>query len=208
MSPGNAGIDAASADGRHLRAQRNRDLVVDAILDLFEEGIADIDAATLAERSGVSVRSVYRYFEDREALVLEGVARHGQRLAEQLVLDLDLSVPLAERLEGFLTFRIDRYRRLERLIEVTRYHAYRLPEVADTFAQRRAWVRTQLAEVFAPELADRAPGERHRLLASLDVATDFDSWRLLTAAHGMDDAEVRSTMTAMVHAVLGGAPGA
>lgn len=207
MSPGNAGIDAASADGRHLRAQRNRDLVVDAILDLFEEGIADIDAATLAERSGVSVRSVYRYFEDREALVLEGVARHGQRLAEQLVLDLDLSVPLAERLEGFLTFRIDRYRRLERLIEVTRYHAYRLPEVADTFAQRRAWVRTQLAEVFAPELADRAPGERHRLLASLDVATDFDSWRLLTAAHGMDDAEVRSTMTAMVHAVLGGAPG-
>ncbi len=208
MSPGNAGIDAASADGRHLRAQRNRDLVVDAILDLFEEGVADIDAATLAERSGVSVRSVYRYFEDREALVLEGVARHGQRLAEQLGLDLDLSAPLAERLEGFLAFRIDRYRRLERLIEVTRYLAYRLPEVADTFAQRRAWVRTQLVEVFAPELADRAPEERHRLLASLDVATDFDSWRLLSAAHGMDDAEVRSTMTAMVHAVLGSAPGA
>ena len=208
MNPGNAGTQAASADGRHLRAQRNRDLVVDAILDLFEEGVADIDATTLAERSGVSVRSVYRYFEDREALVLEGVSRHGQRLAEQLELDLDLSAPLAERLEGFLTFRIDRYRRLERLIEVTRYHAYRLPEVADTLAQRRAWVRTQLAEVFAPELAERAPAQRHRLLASLDVATDFDSWRLLTAAHGMDDAEVYATMAAMVHAVLGSAPGA
>ncbi len=202
MSPADPGLDAAAADGRHLRAQRNRELVVDAILDLFEEGVADIDAATLAARSGVSVRSVYRYFQDREALVLEGVARHGQRLAEQLVLDLDLSAPLAERLEGFLAFRIDRYRRLERLIEVTRYHAYRLPEVADTFAQRRAWVRTQLTEVFAPELAARAPAQRHRLLASLDVATDFDSWRLLTTAHGMDDDQARSTMAAMVHAVL------
>lgn len=190
------------SDGRRLRALRNREQVVDAILDLFEEGVADFDATTLAARAGVSVRSVYRYFEDRDALMLEGVARHGQRLAEVVELDFDLAAPLDERIERFVAFRTDRYQRLEPLIEVTRFHGYRIPAVAETLAARRALVRGQLGAVFGPELASCPAGQRRRLLASLDVATDYSSWRLLRHEHAMDDTEVHAAITTMVRNLL------
>ena len=55
-------------DGRRARAERNRDAVVEAILELLREGVDQPSANEIAERSGVSVRSVFRHFEDLETL--------------------------------------------------------------------------------------------------------------------------------------------
>lgn len=200
--PGSGGEDDLT-DGRRLRAVRNRELVIDAILDLFDEGVLEFDAATLAERAGVSVRSVYRYFEDRDSLVLEGVARHGERITELLQFEIDPCTDLADRVDQFLAYRLDVYPRVETVVRVARHHASRLPVVSDTLDARRAMARTQLTQIFEPELA-RVRGRRLReLVAALDVATDFDSWRLLRDAHDLDDAAIHRVMADLVHRLLG-----
>ena len=61
-------------DGRTLRAERTRQALVDALLGLLDEGHPSPTAAEVAERAGVSERSVFQHFADREAL-LEAVAR-------------------------------------------------------------------------------------------------------------------------------------
>ncbi|HEX9765989.1 MAG TPA: TetR/AcrR family transcriptional regulator [Nitriliruptorales bacterium] len=190
------------ADGRRLRAVRNRELVIEAILDLFDEGNLDFDAPTLAERAGVSVRSVYRYFEDRDSLVRAGVAKHAERLGELLRHDVDLDADLQTRISQFLDYRLALYPQVETVVRVARHYARRLPDVGDTLAGRRATVREQLTDVFGPELGPAGSRRCAERLAALDAATDFDTWRLLRDDHGLDDDAIHRIMARTVHREL------
>ena len=57
-----------AVDGRAARALRTRNRVVDALLDLIDEGDLRPPAADVARRAGVSLRSVYQHFDDLETL--------------------------------------------------------------------------------------------------------------------------------------------
>ncbi|HEY8057438.1 MAG TPA: hypothetical protein VID94_01740, partial [Acidimicrobiales bacterium] len=68
-------------DGRRARREQNVDAVVDAMLDLLGEGRLTPGAAAVAERSGVSLRSVFRYFDDMDSLTERAIARQMERAA-------------------------------------------------------------------------------------------------------------------------------
>ena len=55
-------------DGRTVRAERTRQALVDALLSLLDEGQLQPTAERIAVRAGVSERSVFQHFPDREAL--------------------------------------------------------------------------------------------------------------------------------------------
>ena len=61
-------------DGRTVRAQRTRQALLDALFSLLEDGELRPTAERIAERAGVSERSVFQHFPDREALY-EAVGR-------------------------------------------------------------------------------------------------------------------------------------
>src|SRR5947208_5395801 len=56
-------------DGRRLRRERNRDAVIEAVLEMFNEEMLIPTIEKAAERSGLSLRSVYRFFPDPESLI-------------------------------------------------------------------------------------------------------------------------------------------
>ena len=62
-------------DGRRLRAVRSRDQIVEAMLALVGEGEMNPSAAQVAARAQVGLRSVFRHFEDMDALYREMSAR-------------------------------------------------------------------------------------------------------------------------------------
>ena len=64
--------DGTAGDGRRLRRDRNRTAVVDALLDLYGESNLRPSTAEIAERAGLSHRSLFRYFDDFEDLCREG----------------------------------------------------------------------------------------------------------------------------------------
>src|SRR5258708_5274481 len=74
--------------GRALRsdAQRNRDLVIRAALDIFAERGATGTVEHVAARAGVSRASVYRIFPTREALQV-AVATSQFEQIHQIALD-------------------------------------------------------------------------------------------------------------------------
>src|SRR5688500_3891186 len=63
-------------DGRRLRRQQNREAVIDALIELFEEGSYTPSSAEVAERAGISPRSLFRYFDDVDDLNRAAVDRH------------------------------------------------------------------------------------------------------------------------------------
>jgi AcrR family transcriptional regulator len=58
----------AAGDGRVLRAQRSREAIVGALVDLVRGGALEPTAQQVAERAGVGLRSVFRHFSDMESL--------------------------------------------------------------------------------------------------------------------------------------------
>jgi AcrR family transcriptional regulator len=66
-------------DGRTLRAQRTRQAIVDALLDLIESGVLLPTGEQIAARANVALRSIRQHFESRESLMLAAAERHAER---------------------------------------------------------------------------------------------------------------------------------
>ena len=99
---------------RRRRAHRRdatatADLVLDAVIELFTEDQLAPNAADVAARSGVSLRSVYRYFEDQDALVRAAISRHAERVAPLMDVPGLGEGPLEDRINRFVTWRMRLY---------------------------------------------------------------------------------------------------
>ncbi|MCX8266822.1 MAG: TetR/AcrR family transcriptional regulator, partial [Planctomycetota bacterium] len=60
--------DKPILDGRNLRAEKNRKLVAEAFFELLEDGESNPTAQMISKRSGVSTSTLFRLYEDLEAL--------------------------------------------------------------------------------------------------------------------------------------------
>src|SRR5436309_15938546 len=67
------------ADGRVQRGERNRAAIVDALLACYEAGRLRPSVQEVADRAGVSARSVHNHFEDVESLRAEVAQRQWDR---------------------------------------------------------------------------------------------------------------------------------
>src|SRR3546814_20284962 len=84
---------------------RTREAIVDATISLIDEGDLRPTAPRVAERAGVSVRSVFQHFDDLESLHPAVAERLVERVAV-LVVPIDPAGPLDDRLTHSLHQRV------------------------------------------------------------------------------------------------------
>jgi AcrR family transcriptional regulator len=191
----------APRDGRNARAERTRLAVVEAMLDLIEDGDLQPSAARIAGRAGVSLRSVFQHFDDMESL-LAAVAELQLARVFSDAPPVSADLPLARRIEAFVA---QRARVLERISPVRR--AALLSEPFSTaVASRLAWVRRRgrhdAEQVFAPELARRAAADRRDVVDALTVACSWSAWEALRAHQGLSPSRARRVIVRIVAALL------
>ena len=197
-----AAPSAAPPDGRNLRRDRNRDAVVTTLLDLYREGDLSPSADTIAARAGISVRSLFRYFDDAEAMVRAAIARQQEHLAPLYALDVPPDLPLTERVERFVAARVRLLEGMGEVGRVARAVATRQPLVLAELARVRGTMRRQLVAVFADEL-DALPVDRRRTaVAAADVVTSWESFDLMLHDQGLSRADAAAAMTAALMALL------
>lgn len=184
-------------DGRRLRRERNRESVIDALLTLFEEGTYQPSSDEIAERAGISSRSLFRYFDDIDDLNRAAVDRELVSAQPMLELHLDASASTAEKIDRVVTKRIELWESIEPAARAARLNRYRRPVIAAQLVEGRAFLRTQLRELFAPELRGRAP-----LLGAIDVLTSFESYELLRVDQGLSRQKTIATLTSALQALL------
>src|SRR5580704_7158993 len=88
------------ADGRAARSLRSRRAIVDAMRALHAEGDLRPTAPRVAERAGVSVRTVWQQFADMETLLVEADRRDNEIL-RSLADRIDPDLPLTGRVAMF-----------------------------------------------------------------------------------------------------------
>ena len=190
-------ITESTVDGRRARRNRSRDLAVDALLDLLNEGVIRPTAQQVAERSGVSLRSIFRIFDDVESLNAAACARQVTRVRHLFV-----DVPA----EGSLDTRIDQVvaingRLYESIAPVRRAALRTAPEsaaVQEMLGRARGWVRAEVERVFAEELSSRG----RDTVSALELALSFEAWDQLRSAQGLSSNRTTATVTQLLHAIL------
>ncbi len=166
-------------DGRRARRERNRDAVVDALLALYGEGNLQPSSDEIALRAGLSPRSLFRYFDDIDDLTRAAIARQQERIVPLARLDIDVTLPIEQRVAGLVAQRVALFEAMANVGLVSRLRAPFQQVVADELRQARAYLRHQLERLFAPELATMGAARAAAVVASLDALCSFETYRLL-----------------------------
>lgn len=194
------------ADGRTARRDRNREAVLDAVLDLFREDAMYPNPADVAARSGVSTRSVQRYYEDMDALVQAAMARHLEKVGPLFAVP-DLGVgSLDERVDRLIAARLRLHDAIAPMVRAVLLRIRDHAQLRDRMAEARAQMRDQVAAMFAPELEALAPDAGRDLLDALDGVLAFEFLEHLRVTLHRSEPETERALRRATLTLLGAAP--
>jgi len=191
----------ARVDGRTARAERTRRAIVDAHLELLNEGDLRPTGERIAERAGVSLRALWTNFKDMERLF----AATGERLMERQEAEfrpVSPDLPLPQRVAEFCR---QRARLLELIGPAARAARIREPFSAQ-LRRNRSWyiatVRAEIETLFVAEL-DAAGEGRTELLDAFIITCTSSPWSMLRDDLGMTVDQATGVMARTIGALLG-----
>jgi AcrR family transcriptional regulator len=199
MMPTDTHVDEP-IDGRTARAVRTKDAIVDATLALIDDGDLRPTGPRIAERAGVSVRSIFQHFDDLDALF----SAVGERVATRIVARLhpiDPTMALPDRVTAFVAQRVEVLESLTPVLRAALVHAATSEVIRHQFGDGHLFFRDHIGEVFASELA--AAPDASVLHESLMIALSWPTWDMLRGAENRTPSEARAVIDWTVRATLG-----
>ncbi len=185
-----------TTDGRIARRERNQDTVLDAVVDLFESGNPDPAVDDVSEWSGVSTRSIYRYFHHRDGLIHAALWHLVSRVDREMPLNVG-NGSIDERIARFVEHRLSAYERLAPLMRASLRTASSNEPAGDDGhdgATERPVFSNAATDCFVAEFA-RLPIERRRHAeVATEMALQFESLEFLTRSFGGDRSSVAAVL--------------
>jgi AcrR family transcriptional regulator len=188
-------------DGRRLRSERTRQLIIEAYMSLVRENPQVPTAQQIAERAGYSVRSVFERFPDLEALriavtdyaIAEGRTEGALRDAEG---------PRRTRIESHVQARARGCEKWLPLWRVLSGHNEGSEELQNRVRAVRELVRMRIEAMFKPELSGLPEAARRRTLIAIESITDFESWGRMRELHELSFEEACGVWTRAIDCLL------
>jgi TetR/AcrR family transcriptional regulator of autoinduction and epiphytic fitness len=194
-------VDVEPADGRAARSHRTRRAIIDAMRALHAEGDLRPTVPRIAERAGVSLRTVWQQFTDREALLVEAV-RRDKEILRSLVTRIDPDQPLAARVEAFATQRARVLEEMTPTWRAARVHQPFSGQLMEDRKHRTAGGRAEIEQVFAHELRQLPGQQRDQLVDALHSISIWSYWETLRTDLGLSPLRARELLSRVIAALL------
>lgn len=189
---------STNADGRTARSRRTHLRLVQAVIELVEEGDRRPTAQSVADRAGVALRTVYHHFGDADELRVTALRLECRRRAGSIPA-VEPGMPLEDR----ITLVVRQLAKLyESITPICRAEQATGEPAPDTVGPARRILREHLARAFAPEIA-RAGFASEVLLDALDTALSWDSWDCLRSDLRRSAANARRTFELVLRNLFG-----
>jgi AcrR family transcriptional regulator len=184
-------------DGRMLRGERSRQHIVDALFKLIRAGEMNPGAAQVAEAANVSLRTVFRHFEEMDSLRMEMTAQ----------MEAEIRPILQEPFES------DDWRgRLSELIaRRARIYEYVMP--VKVAASLRRFSSSYLMRDYEKFLMMERAGlnavlpksivSNTVLFSAIEMATSFQAWRRMRQDQGLNPADAERVLRFTVENLVG-----
>jgi TetR/AcrR family transcriptional regulator, regulator of autoinduction and epiphytic fitness len=189
-------------DGRNARGLRTRGEIIAALLELVREGDVSPTMQSIADRAGVSVRSIYQHFTDTEGLYRE-VGEEIITWVTERAVEVNPSAPLAARIEEFVSGRSQNLESLSNVSRAASLIEHNSPALQEIRATINGLARDRVADSFAPELAKLNKQSANVVLDALDVWCSLAAWDHLRAG-GHSIASARKVTVKGLHLIFAG----
>lgn len=192
----------SAIDGRRARRDRGRAAVIQAFFDLLDEGHTAPGTEAIVQRSGVSLASIFRYFESLDDLQHQVVDAHFDRSAHLFRVPGAGRGTLDVRIRTLVRARLDLHEATAPVARLARARSSEQPVVATGLHRVRAALSDQVEDHFAPELATHQPSKSADLVALIASLTSFEAWDLLVET-GRTRRQIQRAWTLGLHALIG-----
>lgn len=194
--------EPVAIDGRAARRDRNRDAVLDAVIEMFTEGDLEPGPDAVALRAGLSARSVYRYFEDRDELLRAAIERQQQRVLPLYLIHAIGEGELGDRIERFVTARVRLYEAIAATARASRARAMVNDVMRDQVEETRRLLREQVELHFGPELAALDARGRRATSGAIDTLCQLEALDHLRVHRGFSSKETSMLLMDALGALL------
>lgn len=171
-------LEDKHVDGRTLRRTRNRTAVIAALLEIIREGNLRPGASEIADRAGVSHRSIFRYFDDLDDLVRTAIDCAFEQAGPMADIPDIGSGSLDERIASLVDARLALFESVDGTMQLARMRAPSIPSIDEGITEIVVLFKTQIAEHFAQEFAAVDEGDRDLLVDGVLVLTSYDSFTI------------------------------
>lgn len=195
-------LDVAGPDGRRARRDRNRAAVVEAVFSLLYDGHVPPSTEQVAERAGVSVSSVFRYFESIDDLQQQTIEAYFDRFAPLFELPKPGGDSQPARITALVEARLVLSRETAPVQRLARMRAPEHPLIAGSLAETRTRLTRQVRTHFRPDLVGLSRSRTDEVVGLVDVLTSFESWDRLRSGLRLSEERVADAWTDGVQAVL------
>jgi AcrR family transcriptional regulator len=193
--------ESEPADGRAARSHRSRRAIVDAMRTLHAEGDLRPTAPRIAERAGVSLRTVWQQFADMETLMVEANRRDNE-IMRSLMQRIDPDQPLAARVALFTGQRARILEQMTPSWRAARLYEPFSAELTRNRVRTLAMAKASLETVFARELAELAGTKRQQLIDGLHAVSIWSFWESLRTDLNLDPGQAEELLRATFTALL------
>jgi AcrR family transcriptional regulator len=128
-------IRQAKRQGAHVEEMQRRRLLLAMVEVLAEHGLEDVSAGRVCRRAGVSRRTFYEIFEDRDTCLLAAFDAAVERIAQLVLNAYSANESWRERMRSALTVLLEQ---LDADPDVARMCVVEMPKAGPAVAQRRA----------------------------------------------------------------------
>ncbi len=175
-------------DGRSERGARNRRAILDAVRLLIERDERMPTAERAADAAGVGIRTVFRHFNDMDALYAEVYERGLEEIRDITALPAPRGT-LEERCRTMIERRCDLFERMAAFRRAAVMHHDKSAFLREQVEINDEVLRARLLATF-PELGS-APAA---LVEALDLLSSFEAWNRLDTRQGLSRAEVHASL--------------
>lgn len=173
--------------------------LVQATLEVAaEEGLDALTMQAVAQRADVAVRTVYNYFDSRDALIAAAMERltTGTREAVERI-EVPDGAP-RQRLRAFVSAYLSSYEEQWATLPVA-FSSLHVPMVREVVEEMRAWRRRELMRILrAAERAGVLSVPVREALAVCYLATAYSTYATMVADLDVSPESARSTLVEMV----------
>ncbi len=188
--------DKDRPDGRSLRREANRQRIIDALIELVREGNVGPSAEEVSNRAGVGIRTVFRQFNDMDALY-----RHTTDMLRTELEPLFVEPLKGETFEARLADHVDRRALVfDRILPFRNFadaHRHTSRFLQDDYNKLRV-VQRMAAEAL---LKDKV-STRSWAFDAIELLLSFDAWRHLRQDQALPFKRAKQTVMESIHAVL------
>ncbi|HEX9523934.1 MAG TPA: TetR/AcrR family transcriptional regulator [Reyranella sp.] len=176
----------ARIDGRRLRSERTKQLIIEAYLALLRENpvVAMPTAAQIADRAGYSVRSIFERFPDLSKLRV-AAADYSLAQAAALAPARHVDGDRATRIRSQVETRAGTCERGVALWRVLLASVAGDEELKLRVRISRDRTIERMEVMYRPELSTLGEHERTYMLVALEAITDIESWERMRDMHGL-----------------------